>query len=104
VRALNSLSGKERRLVRLAFWGSVLAVLMGWLVLVPMKMAGLLPPEASWLRILGEGLVLGAVVPSYLVAALLSRRPDLAYFIVGLVALGIALAAKAVSWALQSFQ
>lgn len=58
----------RRRLVRLTLWGFATAITLAYLVLIPMKLHGLLPPQMTWIRLLAGVALLGAIPAAELLA------------------------------------
>lgn len=78
----------RRRLMRLTVWGFATAITLGYLVLIPMKLYGLLPPQMTWIRLLAGVALLGAT-PAAELLALFCFNGDRARTIALLVIYGI---------------
>lgn len=58
----------RRRLVRLTLFGFATAMALAYLVLIPMKVHGLLPPQMTWIRLIAGVALLGAIPAAELLA------------------------------------
>jgi hypothetical protein len=73
------------RELRIACWGGLLVAVIGYCVHIPMKMAGELPPEQTWIRVIFGPALMAGMMPAYLFAGM--RYPNRCLFAMWMVTL-----------------
>jgi|GEM_PF-3174543 hypothetical protein len=61
-------SEERHRLVRLTLCGFGTAIAFGYMILIPLKLHGLLPPHMTWIRLLAGVALLGTIPAAELLA------------------------------------